>query len=345
MSSIEPTDDNVPGEQAAVLSDQPLSSRKSYRRKYRKIMVTFEEKMREGNTLFKEEQRIMDISLRLAEQTDQLLQLLVELNSCPQVPQRLRYDLRPPNESHSIEETAKPTISEEDGHLDLRRARRQLQAGEVSLAGYREVEAALLKTREFAPSRSYASLLSIAPPIGQSADKLEPGNTVSGCLLTTKQEEQYLQGLDAFLEGTATNPRPHVAHSLGSRSAEKTPEREREAQLRNPVSVYNWLRKHQPQVFLQDHEATTEKTPRATGSRSSMRRSANKEALKQEQDYYDEDGFALDHGSSSRAKRKRDADGGYRPKGGSSRSAKRRKETKEDSVRTKRSKKLSVDAR
>jgi hypothetical protein len=40
------------------------------RRKYRKIMVKFEEKMRESNTLFKEEQRILDISRRLSEQNE-----------------------------------------------------------------------------------------------------------------------------------------------------------------------------------------------------------------------------------------------------------------------------------
>jgi hypothetical protein len=40
------------------------------RRKYRKIMVKFEEKMRESTTLFKEEQRILDISRRLSEQNE-----------------------------------------------------------------------------------------------------------------------------------------------------------------------------------------------------------------------------------------------------------------------------------
>jgi len=33
-------------------------------------MVNFEEKMRDSNTLFKEEQRIHDIAQRLAEQTE-----------------------------------------------------------------------------------------------------------------------------------------------------------------------------------------------------------------------------------------------------------------------------------
>lgn len=40
------------------------------RRKYRKIMVTFEEETKESNNLFREEQRINDISQRLAEQTE-----------------------------------------------------------------------------------------------------------------------------------------------------------------------------------------------------------------------------------------------------------------------------------
>jgi hypothetical protein len=43
------------------------------RRKYRKIMVKFEDKMRESNNLFKEEQRILDISGRLSEQNEYLL--------------------------------------------------------------------------------------------------------------------------------------------------------------------------------------------------------------------------------------------------------------------------------
>lgn len=330
-----------------------------FRRKYRKIMVTFEEKMRESSQLFREEQRIVDISQRIAEQTEyiavtslishtptncycsQLLQLLVDLNLCPQVPPRSRYDLKPPE--GRADAKSMPAVAEEDGHLDLRKARHQLQTGELDTAGYREIETALLKTSEFAPSRSYSSLLPLAPPPSQTTEKKDTGNGVSSGFLSIKQEEQYIQGLDAFLDGTASNPRPHAANNLGSRNAEKTTERERETQLKNPVSVYNWLRKHQPQVFLQDNEPSTEKPPRATGSRISTRKSASKEMFKQEPDFYDEDGIAVDVGSSSRGKRKRDNDGGYRPKGGTSR--KRRKETKEDSGRIKRQKKMSMDAR
>ncbi|KAK5449570.1 hypothetical protein LTS15_008645 [Exophiala xenobiotica] len=325
--------------------DQPIASRKSYRRKYRKIMVTFEEKTRESTTLFKEEHRILDISQRLAEQTDQLLQLLVDLNSCPQIPPRLRYELRSPSEYNSSDEPATQANTEEEGHLALRKARYQLQTGEIDPKTYREIEGSLLKTAAFAPQRSYSSLLSDAPP-PQPTSKAESGQGSTEAFLLTRHEEEYLHSLDMYLDGTTTNPRAHATSSLGTRIAEKSTEREREMQLKNPVSVYNWLRKHQPQVFLQDNEPATEKAARAAGSRSSARKSASKEALKQEQDLYDDDGIAMDVSASARGKRKRDNDGGYRPKGGNSRGTKRRKEGKEESsVRNKRSKKLSVDAR
>jgi len=302
MSSTEPAEDPSASEPKMEVFDQHTSTRKSYRRKYRKIMVTFEERMRESNSLFKEEQRIMDISLRLAEQTDQLLELLLELNSCPQVPPRLRYDLTLPGEMALINDET--SITAEDANLELHKARSRLRAGEISLAEYRETEHAVLRSPEFAPTHSYSSLLSLVPPSVRPIEKTDSSNFGSSALLTIKQEEQYLEGLDGYLDGTTPTSRPYAMNSLGSRTAEKNAERERETQLKNPVSVYNWLRKHQPQVFLQDNETSTDKTPRATGSRSSARKSAQqKEIIKKEKDY-DDEGFAADSGPSSRGKRK-----------------------------------------
>lgn len=54
----------------AVAQTEPPLARKSYRRKYRKIMVNFERRMQESNSLFRDEQKIFDISQRLAEQTE-----------------------------------------------------------------------------------------------------------------------------------------------------------------------------------------------------------------------------------------------------------------------------------
>ncbi|KAK4942458.1 hypothetical protein LTR10_017754 [Elasticomyces elasticus] len=344
MSAADASDAPAMPQQTSI-SDQPAAFRKSYRRKYRKIMVTFEEKTRESTSLFKEEQRILDISQRLAEQTDQLLQLLVDLNTCPQVPPRLRYDLKPAPEQNKRDDISKEEVTEEEGHLRLRKARYQLQTGEIDAKAYRDIESSVLATPAFIPERSYTSLLELAPSPSQNGDKTETNTGAPDMFLSTRHEEQYLHSLDAFLDGTTTNPRSHTTHSLGSRNAEKTTEREREMQLRNPVSVYNWLRKHQPQVFLQDNEPGAEKAARPTGSRSSARKSVNKESLKQEPELYDDDGIAIDAGSSARGKRKREDDSGYRPKGGNSRGTKRKKDTKEDSGRNKRAKKLSVDAR
>ncbi len=158
--------------------------------------------------------------------------------------------------------------------------------------------------------------------------------------MTVKQEEQYLSSLDAYINGEALNPRLHVTNSLGAKGHEKSAERDREAQLRNPVSVYNWLRHHKPGVFLQDNEAT-DKPARPAGARSS-KRNANRDAVvKEEEEMYDEEGIAMDTGGS-RGKRKREDDTGYRPKGGNSRPTKRKKE---DSSSGRRSKKPSMDLR
>ena len=68
---------DTPADTTITMTDAPAapvaeaaSSRKSYRRKYRKIMVTFERKMQESNSLFRDEQKMLDISQRLAEQTE-----------------------------------------------------------------------------------------------------------------------------------------------------------------------------------------------------------------------------------------------------------------------------------
>ena len=158
--------------------------------------------------------------------------------------------------------------------------------------------------------------------------------------LTAKQEEQYLNGLDAYINGQAPNPRFHVANTLGSKGQEKSAERDREAQLRNPVSVYNWLRQHKPGVFLQDNEAS-DKPARPAGARSSKRNANRDSIVKQEEEVYDEEGIAVDTGGA-RGKRKREDDTGYRPKGGNSRPTKRKKE---DTSSGRRSKKPSMDLR
>lgn len=287
-------------------------------------MVKFERQMRESTTLFKDQQRMQAISQRIAEQNDQILNLLLELNSLPHVPSRLRYDL-----GDSSNKDAERYQDPQEAIEALRIARHAVQKGDSKQSEYEEMGLGLLDTTEFAPQRKYLDLVKGG---ALKVDSDDVGESIgTGGFLSSKQEEEYKFSIDEYIDHRAQNPRMHVHGASGQRSAEKSIEREREAQLRNPVSVYNWLRKNQPQVFLQD--ADNDKTK---GSRSSKRASTNKLA-KNEPDMYDEDGIALEQ-STGRGKRKRDEDGGYRPKGGHARAVKRRKEES-----GKRSKRTSMD--
>lgn len=287
-------------------------------------MVRFERQMRESTTLFKDQQRIEDISQRIAEQNDQILNLLLELNSLPQVPGRVRYDLDdvPSRQLHKH-------LDEQEAMATIRIARHAVQKGDTKQSDYEDLGISLLDTVEFAPQRRYLDLVKGGALKVDVEDMGE--STGTGGFLSSKQEDDYKLSLDEFLDQTTTDPRKHALGGLGHRLAEKSIEREREAQLRNPVSVYNWLRKNQPQVFLQDGD-----NDKTKGSRSSKR--ASNKAAKTEPDMYDEDGIALEP-STGRGKRKRDDDGGYRPKGGHARPTKRRKEE----TSGKRSKRTSMD--
>jgi hypothetical protein len=197
-----------------------------------------------------------------------------------------------------------------------------LRTGEITLSHYQRLSDSILESPGFAPQKSFASLSRHALPASHMAaeqDRDSYAQSASG-FPTSHQEEQYLQSLDAHLAGPATVPRA-FANTTSGRNGERGMERDRDMALRNPVSVYNWLRKHQPQVFLQDNEIQSEKQPRGTASRISKRVSAG---IKQEPELYDDEGIAVDVGNSR--KRKRDDDGGYRPKGGNSRPTKRKKD-------------------
>ena len=211
----------------------------------------------------------------------------------------------------------------------LREARESLENGRISIADYHHIDDSMRQCRNFKPKKSYASLLETSVELLDNAKAYNNATeTVLSGFLAPQEELQYLEDLDSYLDGAATTPRLFAA--AGIRSGERSSEKDREMALKNPVSVYNWLRKHQPQVFLQDNEAHPEKQgTRSATSRASKRAST----VKQEPDLYDEDGIALDMGPSSRAKRKRDDDGGYRPKGGNGRPTKRKKEDISSSIK------------
>lgn len=274
----------------------------------------------------------------------QLLEVLLEFNDSIHVSPQLRYELTAPGERPS----RLPSPAQDDGNLPpfttetadrvLAEARAELSAGEITAEDYQRYENAVKRSKAFQPAVKYSVLLQQPhTPASKSHvydDHEHPATTLG--YMTPEHERDFYLLTDAGLGD------PDAVLQLSQSSDKPSPaDREREASLRNPISVYNWLRRNQPQIFLQDNEVAAEKptASKPANVRSSKRKSTQVSSPpRREEDMYDEDGIALEIDqapSGSKNKRKRDDDTGYRPKGGTSgRSSKKKKD---DGKRSKRS--------
>ena len=265
----------------------------------------------------------------------QILELLYDLNECPETSPEFRYDLDLSDKSDQASDESAMAYDVPTARAALTEARQELRNGELTPVEYKRLEESIIRSRSFAPARSYLSLLSTPHEQLPASESGIPSDAESyGGYVSTRLEEQYKQDLDNFIAGASASRRPSSYSNLVNPNDRST-ERDRDTALRNPVSVYNWLRKHQPQVFLQDKENDGEKTTKVSNnSRGSKRGSLQ---IKSEAEMYDDEGIALEPKTTSRGKRKRDADGGYRPKGGSSsKPTKRKREEGGSSRRTSR---------
>ncbi|KAL9638938.1 MAG: hypothetical protein Q9164_001247 [Protoblastenia rupestris] len=318
---------------------------RSYKKKFLKLRHKFREGLRESNTLYDEEKRAKQIARRLQEQNDQLLDLLLDVNDSTRVPSRLRYDLRsPPPDKTAVPDLmpdhSPPAYQDvQNAQSALQEARLELQSGQIDLQSYKEQEAALSEIIDHRQSlndlsKTSHSNLQCVPPELLPPDLIEDAPI---SYLSPAHEEEYLLTMDAYLD----NPHPEDQPLPPRLSRPTDREREREIQLRNPVSVFNWLSKHRPKVFLDDdisHDKPA-KVPRKSSPKppsstpapprlSVKREKAGALLPKPEEELLDEDGFligiALEEGGGSLKKRKRgQEDNAYRPKGGGSKKRKR----------------------
>lgn len=257
----------------------------------------------------------------------------MELNSTLRIPRDFRYNLDIPGEPLPGEASPGPEdlpVTDYDAATareKLREAKAELLDGKVTPDFCRRLEQSMLRSETFASAVHYTSLLETPHTALADDAHSSPNEEIDSALgfLTPEHDMAYTDLIDSGEGFTRTGD------NLTS------PNVEREVGVRNPASVYNWLRKHQPHL-LPDGETTSEKPAAAkvAGQRSSKRAPA---PVPKEEDVFDDDGILLDvdagaGGGSSRGKRKRDQDGGYRPKGGGSRSRKRKDES---SKRAKRS--------
>lgn len=251
------------------------------------------------------------------------MEVLLEFNESIHVSPALRYDLNLPGDTPFLptpEQEIAPLVNDATlARTALKEAKAELASGNLSTSAYRQVEESIKRNKEFAPSMQYTTLSKI-PHTSRSAEEERYGpNSLNRKLgyFTPEHETEHYLALDAKLGDEAA-----------ALQLERIPdpptfaEREREASIRNPASVYNWLRRNQPQT-LQDHEAASEKSvSRPSNARTSKRAPAQRKD--EDKDVFDDDGMDVE--PTPKNKRKRDDDTGYRPKGGSSRPKKKKEE-------------------
>jgi hypothetical protein len=184
------------------------------------------------------------------------------------------------------------------------------------------MEAKAFDKLESGPSKSLALLLSVAPHLSASSQSPLPlavrenTETLEGypapiSYLIPEQVDEYLSELDASL---GSIPPSNVVQASPHH----------EVAIRNPHSVYNWLRRNEPKIFLQDGEGSEKSAGkpgslRGAGKRASMPGPSKPDAL----EIVEEDGIrydptigGLEPAVPTKGKRKREDDGGYHPKSG-----------------------------
>ncbi|RAR00914.1 IEC3 subunit of the Ino80 complex, chromatin re-modelling-like protein [Stemphylium lycopersici] len=311
--------------------------KRSWRRKYRKMRIKFDEAMTDSDNLIKQEWKAMGTARRLQENNDQILDILLELNDQTRVNSRLRFDLR----NLSPADTAVPSLEAgpdpEATKLLLQALRDDLANGKITAEDFTTQADQLHRSQAIQQTlKSLASLERKVPHTTRQdyADHPVPGIDLSehapGYMSPT-HEDEYLLATDQLLEQPGFDQSLQHGRPVRLASAQP-PLSEKDLTVRNPDSVYNWLRKHQPQVFLQDkdaahHENLSEKSAAHKPTKASAKvKRESAIGTPGPRDHDDEDSAAPEMAKGRRKTGGGDDDTAYRPKGGSSRPTKRKRE-------------------
>ena len=249
---------------------------------------------------------------------------MLETNESSRIPIHLRYDLRSPTPSESALPGLEPdlpaskTYDTSSTRAALEEAKTELETGQISPRSYNKLEVAINETLQNPVSLSDLHRTTHSQLGSVETLPHDIGDTLPAGYLTFEHEDEYLSALDGVPPSSSqTQPDSHPIRSN---------EKEKELALRNPVSVYNWLRKNHPSIFLQDSDSSPDKpTTKSSGTSRSAKKAAS--AVKAEEEVLDEAGNIIGGipvEAPARSKRKRE-DEPYRPKGGSSRPSKRKK--------------------
>lgn len=255
------------------------------------------------------------------------------MNESARLPANLRFDLRQlaDTDAEADPEALKRKLNE---------LRTDLANGVITLDEYTEKSEQINTAQPIIANRSLSRLEAIVPHSTQIPDPppegLLLGEHAPG-YMDSLHEDEYLLALDtALADPTVYDPDAHDGRPLRIPPSRPIPT-EKELSIQNPDSVYNWLRKHRPQVFLQDKdhqhpENVSEKSAARQGGSTgkSKRASGVTPGPKNEPDMDDELGFIPETGTATATAKgrrsKQEDDQAYRPKGGSSRGSKRKRE-------------------
>ncbi|KAK7991979.1 hypothetical protein PG996_013008 [Apiospora saccharicola] len=270
-------------------------SYKSWKKKYRKMRLQFDNRMQQSEDLHQLEQKALQTAKRLAIENDRLMDMLISINDSPQIPPERRIDLNVEDEDDETEDeevaAQKPTKS-------------------------------LRRLIEEVPHSSFAATVEHVPEVLEEIDPKD-SELYPTSFLKAEDVDNYVAELDARI-GCKTKPAvPPAVSSIPSHSGAAA-----NFALRNPTSVYNWLRRHAPKTFLQDLEKEKDKDKVKERERDhdhSERFETGNKHPAESMDWDEEAGHDASGMGSVRGKRKREDDAGYRPKGGASRPTKKRK--------------------
>ncbi|KAF1950912.1 hypothetical protein CC80DRAFT_496437 [Byssothecium circinans] len=263
------------------------------------------------------------------------------MNDTARLPAPLRVDLRSLAEIEAADPSLPTDPTPETVQQKLHDLREELASGAITAEDYARKAERLHSSQQVQPLRTLASLEEKVPhttdvpepPIdGIDLTEAAPG------YMTPAHEEEYLLAIDLAIIDPSYHPHARDGRPLRMLPTQAPPS-EKDLTVRNPSSVYNWLRKNQPQVFLQDKdpqhpENVSEKSAARTGNAGgrNKRPSATHGTPGPKTDHEDDDtGFVPETGKSRKSKGG-DDDSAYRPKGGSSRPANKRKREDGDSA-------------
>ena len=281
----------------------------------------------------------------LTSPSSQLLELLLDINDSTRIPANQQYALYPA----TADAVTGKHREAEDGikielHRALREARARYESRRITKEDYSAIENELL-ARLSAPSASSLSSLLSVPHTHSATNNIREellDDNLNG-RMTPNHAEDYLNSLDAALSDGSE------AYRMILKTTQQPPPRglsEKDLALQNPNSVYHWLKKHQPQIFNheKDLDGTAEK-PAPTSKRLATKRSSDipmsVSAASRDSDIVEDDIFYTSEPPKS--KRTKD-DEPYRPKGGSSKSAKRKRDELEKGSKRKKTKSLGGGA-